>query len=374
MKTFIIVAHKFLTLPDDELVNFLVSRGDRVLHINHSFNDAPDRRTKASYYTGDQVEQYQTPDFKFLPEPLIYIKELIATWFIVARFKLTKIDYYIGLDGLCTLFGFPLKFLGFSKKVIYWAIDFVPRGRFNSKIIDAIYHAINTFGYKNADEMWDLSPRMKEARAEHLGLKDSDYNLLKVVPYGFWTDRVKKLTFEECDNSTLVFMGHIIEKQGLQLIIKTLPLLPDNISLKIIGIGPYKETAENLAKQLGVENRCNFLGKIDDIKELENEVANSAVALAPYIRSLDKWTYYADPGKVKTYLACGVPVLLTDLPWNTSEIVKRECGIVISEDVEDIARKINLLLEPTYNNKFRKNAIEYSKTFDYQNIFEKALE
>jgi glycosyltransferase involved in cell wall biosynthesis len=116
-----------------------------------------------------------------------------------------------------------------------------------------------------------------------------------------------------------------------------------------------------------------FLGRIGNIEDLEKEIATSAVAIAPYVRALDTWTMYADPGKVKTYLACGVPVLLTDVPWNAVEIVDQGCGLVISEDPADIAAKVLRLLDGETNEGMRSKARRYAKGYEWSNIFDAAL-
>src|SRR5690606_13081980 len=121
--------------------------------------------------------------------------------------------------------------------------------------------------------------------------------------------------------------------------------------------------------KLKLEKECIFLGRIDGMEDMEKEIAKSAVALAPYVKELDTWSYYADPGKVKTYLACGVPVLLTDIPWNAKEIEKKKCGIIITEETHDIADKVIMLLNSKINQQFRNNAIAYSQGFDYRVIF-----
>jgi glycosyltransferase involved in cell wall biosynthesis len=72
--------------------------------------------------------------------------------------------------------------------------------------------------------------------------------------------------------------------------------IPD-FQFKIIGGGRYRRALEQLAESMGVAHRCTFLGKIEDIRELERQVARSAVAIAPYVRALDTWTAYADPGR-----------------------------------------------------------------------------
>lgn len=371
----IIVAHKFLTQPDDDLVLFLNEKKyGNVLHIYHSFADAPDRRSYFTWYqNGQPFKQGQSRDFK-RSGPLIYFKELYFTLKWIWASKLVW-DTYIGMDGLCSLFGLLLKHARRVKKVIYWAIDFVPAKRFTAGWKNKIYHLINVYGYKHVDEMWDLGARMAEAREKLLGIKKTDYRFHRVVPYGVWTERIKKYSYEECEQNTLVFMGHLLEKQGVQLIIVALPEIIKKIpkfKFKIIGAGPFKESLIDLAGRLNVGSHCDFKGKIDDIKELEDEVAKSCVAVAPYAKKLDTWTYYADPGKIKTYLACGVPVLLTDIPWNAREIEATDCGRLIMEnDEDDIVAKLLELMQEPINQEYRQNAVKYSLSFDYESIFSK---
>ena len=284
------------------------------------------------------------------------------------------VDKFIGLDGLCVLFGNLMKSATDRiKKTIFWAIDFVPAQRFEGKLKNYIYGGINRLGYKHSDEMWDLGPKMAQAREDFLGVKLIDYHKHRVVPYGMWLDRITQYTYDECEKNTLIFMGHIHEKSGVQLVIDAIPeiimAVPD-FKFKIIGGGPYINTLLEQASSLNVLNYCSFMGKIDDILIVESEIARSALAIAPYISALDTFTKYADPGKVKTYLGCGVPVLLTDVPWNAEDIQRNACGKIISENKSDIAASIiDLLSNPIKTQQCRLNALNYSRSFNYEQIF-----
>ncbi|MBI3887667.1 glycosyltransferase family 4 protein, partial [Candidatus Microgenomates bacterium] len=323
MRNIIIVAHKFLTQTDDDLILYLnKNKHPNVMHICHSFSDAPDR---CSYYTwykeGLIYKEYKAKDYIARNDIFIYLKEFYFTlkWLMMSQIEW---DTYIGMDGLCVFWGNLARSLRRVNKTVYWAIDFVPENRFKSHIKNKIYLWINKRGYKESDEMWDLSPRMAEARKKLLAININYYKFHQVVSYGAWTNRIRKYRYEESDKNTVVFMGHLLEKQGVQLVINAIPeiikAVPD-FRFKIIGGGQYREALIALARHLNVINYCDFKGKIEDHKDLENEIAKSCLAIAPYIKELDTWTYYADPGKVKTYLACGLPVLLTDLPWNAQE-------------------------------------------------------
>lgn len=368
-----IVTHKFVTHPDDALVEYLnEEKRANVIHICHSFYDASDRKSYYSWYKKGKLFQYkETIDYKFLPEPMLYLKEVwFSFWWLF--FSPLKWNLYVGMDGLCILVGNILKFFRKVAHTVYWAIDFVPKNRFENEWKNKIYHAINTHGYKNSDEMWDLSPRMAEAREKYLGLKKTDYKKIQVVPYGMYLDRIKRFSYEKCEQNTLVFMGHIKKSQGVQIVIQALPKLirtNKKIKLKIIGTGPYIEDLKKLTKKLKVDTHCVFLGRIEKHLDVEKEIAKSVISFAPYIRKLDKWTYYADPGKVKTYLACGVPVIMTNLPWNSKEIEENKCGLIVSENPSDLLKAVQLLLQPQMNMDYRKNAIRYARSFDYGEMF-----
>ena len=66
-KNIVIVAHKFLTQPDDDLVLFLNQKKyENVLHIRHSFSDASDRCSYFTWYKdGDIYKEEKTGDYKF---------------------------------------------------------------------------------------------------------------------------------------------------------------------------------------------------------------------------------------------------------------------------------------------------------------------
>ncbi len=217
--------------------------------------------------------------------------------------------------------------------------------------------------------MWDEIPRVIEAREKLLGIRKTDYRKLRIVPYGVWVDRIRKYSYEECEKTALVFMGHLLPKQGVQLVLKAIPKIVEkipNFRFKIIGTGRYEKALKNLAQKLNVERYCHFTGKIEDDRELEEEIARSCVAIAPYIKELDTWTQYSGSGKVIKYLACGVPILLTGIAWNAKKIEDERCGMIISEEKRDIVDKI-ILLE--INQKYRENAIRYSESFNYEKIF-----
>ena len=377
MAEYVVVAHKFLPQPDDDLVAYLNAAGrHRVLHIYHSFPDAPDRCSFYRLYeNGVLAAQGSTRDYRRWAEPLVYVKEMFFTlkW---TRALGRSWDCYVAMDGLCALFGNLLRAGNRVKRTVFWAIDFVPANRFGGRVKNLVYAAINKHGFTRSDEMWDLGPRMAEARARFGHVRRDQYRKHRVVPYGLWLGRLPRYEYDRCERDTVVFMGHLLEKQGVQLVLEALPAIIARVPgarLKIIGGGSYREALERRASELGVAAHCRFMGKIARMEDLEDEVARSAVAVAPYVRELDTWTAYADPGKVKTYLACGVPVALTDVPWNAREIADAGCGRIVTQDPLDIAASVVEMLDPAVNQRMREAALRYASGFDWSNILGAAI-
>ena len=373
---FVVTAHKFHTTPEDDLVAYLNRRGaENILHICHSFSDTPHRRSYYRWYkNGTLVRERRTRDYAWLPEPLLYAKELLFTtvWVLTSS---VRWDRFVGLDGLCSTFGLVLRLFRKVDTVAFWNIDLVPEGRFDRPWKDAVYRRVNRFAALRADEMWDHTELMVAEKRRILGLTPMDYRTHRVVPLGIWTDRMPREAYSDCDKHTLVFMGHLLEKQGVQLVLRAIPRIVDELpdfQFKVIGTGAYEAELKRLTRELGVADHVNFRGRIEDDEEMEREIAECGAGIAPYIRELDTFTQFgADPGKIKTYLGCGVPILLTDVPWIASDVEARGCGFIVSERADDIAAMVTKVLsDPDVNQRCRENAAEFAREFDWDSIFQ----
>ena len=57
-----------------------------------------------------------------------------------------------------------------------------------------------------------------------------------------------------------------------------------------------------------------------DHRRVEELLAEASIAAAPSDPSETTFTRFADPGKLKSYLAAGLPIVLTDVPPNAREL------------------------------------------------------
>lgn len=335
-----------------------------------------------SYEKGKQMSEKIINRGKAIPVFDYFIDFLQTVWFVSVQQPHTNPllkgegTVYIGVDGLNCLAGLLLKKFGKVKKVIFYSIDFVPI-RFPNKLLNAIYHNIEIFCVKHADECWNVSPRIAEGRETFLHLSQKEY-AQKVVPIGIWNKDIKKRPFHQIKKHQVLFIGHLLEKQGVQMVLEAIPLIikkvPD-FTFIIVGGGEYEERLKQLVATLHIAKYVEFTGWIKDRKKIDEMMSKSAIAVATYKPEKEKlynFTYYADPTKLKDYLGAGLPIVLTDISYNAQEIAEKKCGILVEYTKSDIAKAIiTLLQEETQLKKYRKNALEYAQSFDWEKIFDK---
>lgn len=306
-----------------------------------------------------------------------YISDIFLTIFWVNSQK-GKYNVYVGVDVLNSLSGIILKKMGKVEKVIFYAMDFVP-GHFYNYFLNTFYHKVEEFCVKNVDEVWNVSPKIAEGREKFLHIESKKYPQ-RVVNSGIWTDKVKKFPFSKVRKHQLLFLGHLLEKQGLQMVLEATPeiikKIPD-FKFVILGGGEYEDALKLLSKQLGIQQFIEFKGWIKDREVIDTTLGESAAAVVLYIPEKEKiynFSYYGDPIKLKEYLASGLPVILTDVPHNAREIEKNKCGFVVKYDKKEITNAIISLLGDEKKLKtYRENALKYAKNYDWNVIFSKVL-
>lgn len=316
--------------------------------------------------------------------PKRYISTLIScfyeayitlSWIIQTK---KKFDVYIGVDNLNAFHGLVLKFFGRVKKVVYYTIDYFPT-RFENILLNKIYHALDKVCVRLADETWNVSGVMAEAREKNNNMDRHIYNRQHTVPIGIWYDQAPRKPLHKIDTHKLIFVGHLLAHMGVDLAVEALPSIRKHIpgiTLSIIGGGIEEAHLKQLVKKLGVSDAVRFYGWVRDRKRLEQIMSDGAVGLATFnTLILDEKVKNADPGKIKDYMLLGMPVITTNAISTAKEIQKRKCGIVIQYKKEKLASAVVQLLG---NKKklldYRNNALTYVRQFDYGNIFKPNME
>jgi len=316
-------------------------------------------------------------DVSFIEHPLFgnlmtWSFGLVDTfWHVIKQRK--RIDIYVGVDPVNAVVGVFLKRLGLISYLIYYTIDYVPQ-RFSHLFLNDLYHFLDKICLTVADETWNVSPRIAEAREKFKGLNCSVYNRQKVVPIGVWYDKVQRLPFAKIKRHQLFFLGHLLESAGVQFVIQAIPTIIKEIPdfhFLIVGGGEYEKILRDLVKKLKLEKYVTFTGWIKDRKKLDVIMADSAVAVALYDKKTSKTTHFSDPTKLKDYLSAGLPIILTNLPHNAKEIEEKGCGIIIDYNPNEVSKAIcQLMMNKTKLHQYRINALKMAKQYDWHKIYD----
>jgi glycosyltransferase involved in cell wall biosynthesis len=367
----VIVCHDSVFGPPHELRDYLLKiiKVKTLLFIGHSSFSMPNNPVKSSYFelyeNGIKIKKFKCKQI-LLPEYFAYIRDFILTVFWSIFENKLKIDYFIGLGNLNAFSGLVLKFLGKINRTIYYIIDYVPV-RFKNNQINNFYHWLDKYCATSCDFTWNYSGQMIREREKHWGFS---FGNQLIVPNG--VNVSLNLHSNNSNNHDLVYIGSLFKRQGIELILNSLPKLINNypdIKLKIIGQGPYKNQLKNLCKKLKIQDSVIFLGFIEDPKKADQIIQKCSLGMATYETS-HNFVGYTEPGKVKRYLACGVPMVMTDVSEISKDLVKYKCGFVINYDTEQLVKVISdYFNNPKIEISYRKNAIRYVGQFTWDKIF-----
>lgn len=373
-----VAAHVHTPVIFTDLERYLKSRPDlaSVTMIAHPLFTSNSSSSIRRYTTSTKAEVCKIGTTHKLPTPFQYIWELC--WTIVHVMHLSPSqDVFIGIDPLNALAGLILRVMGKTKKTVFYVIDYSPQ-KYKNLFLNRLYHAAEQFCARHADATWNVSQRIITARDQ---AAHTSFPRQHVVPVGVWEEEFKPYVNQAHNQNRLVFMGSVDEKQGIKHILNILPMLRKkipNIELLIVGGGSYLNQIKQIVQQLNITDCVKMTGYVAQNSDLYRHVASATLAVAPYERYIDgalSFTYFADPGKLKVYTACGVPIALTDVPHNAYELIDRGAAVLL-----DLANpeQMATTLAKTIQNKaqltsMRLKAQQYAQKYAWSKILDYAL-
>ncbi len=144
----------------------------------------------------------------------------------------------------------------------------------------------------------------------------------------------------------------------LHAFVAVLQKVPDT-RLLIIGEGEYRSSLEHLAAQLGMKDRVQFTGFVDEQTK---------------VRLLQEAWFMVNPSSKEGWgltviesNACGTPVLASNVPGLRDAIKDGSTGILYEYgNVDELAGKmVDLLTDNALRKRLGTNAIDWAKTFDW---------
>jgi glycosyltransferase involved in cell wall biosynthesis len=167
------------------------------------------------------------------------------------------------------------------------------------------------------------------------------------VPVSEWTPREIDHT---CKQINLLTVCRLVEKKGVDTLLRAAAQFDHDWRLTIAGDGPESDKLKTLAAQLGIANRCEFLGAVS------NECVRDLLMHADYFvlpcRTDARGDRDGIPVVLMEAMACGVPVISGDLPAIRELIEHGVSGMLVDgANSTDVA---NALEELERDETFRK--------------------
>lgn len=138
---------------------------------------------------------------------------------------------------------------------------------------------------------------------------------------------------------TLISVGNLVGNKGHHIVVDALARLP-GFQLVIAGEGPQRQALENLAIQLNVSSRLQFLGRVD-----QDQLARcySAADILVLASNREGW-----PNVLLESMACGTPVVATSVGGIPEIVTSASAGRLmpgrtaadVAEAVEDLWRHL----------------------------------
>ena len=208
-----------------------------------------------------------------------------------------------------------------SALLVHWAIDFVPQKSLNP-IVNFCYRFLERFMFKRVDVQIENSKAALEMR-QMLLKRIPPFHAL--APIGVFESDFVVPAIERLENPKVVYFGSIDDRNDGQFVAKVareLCLADTDVSFHFVGSGPLESKLKIQLSDLVLDNRVVFHGFVREQSTITSLLGDCVVAIAPFLNDDKQFTKYADPQKIKYYLAAGLPIFLTDVPPNARELAE----------------------------------------------------
>ncbi|KLU14225.1 MULTISPECIES: glycosyltransferase family 4 protein [Xenorhabdus] len=199
--------------------------------------------------------------------------------------------------------------------------------------------------YADSKVVFALTSLLREDIYKQYGVKTP----IVVAPDGvdmLAVESVKQTITGNDDSNTLpkkvLYLGSLHRWKGIPTVMKAMSYL-DNVELNIAGGTTEQiERLRQTAKQIGVNDKINFLGFVQPRKRFQ-VIAGSDICVLPLTKT-SIGSRYTSPLKLFEYMAMGKPVVISDFPSIRDAVDENAVNFADSEDAASFAEQIQWLI------------------------------
>lgn len=302
----------------------------------------------------------------------LYVRPLVEIYclFMIMSKQRHRKKIFIGINPLNAMYGLMLRGIFGISNIFYYTADYA-HVRFDNAVVNKLYHSIDRTVCHFVDAVWSVSTRIRDLRKKQ-GVSDGKNFLVPNSPK--YIEQTKE-DQEQCNKYELMIVSSSPTSTDIPTVLEALAMLKDvypELSLSIIGMKNWSETFSTQIDALAIRDRVHFYGSMSH-QDLYKRLKNAGVGVALYTNQ-SSWTYFSDSMKVRDYLACGLPVLMTDVMATAQDVGEYKAGEILAIDKQDIAHSIKKILadDATYAT-YKKNALKLAKDCDIYAILDQRL-
>jgi glycosyltransferase involved in cell wall biosynthesis len=159
------------------------------------------------------------------------------------------------------------------------------------------------FLMSNASRVIAVSPPEAELIIQHFPFLDGRVD---VIPNGIEPPPPAEPARVPAGKRVVLSVGRLESYKRFDALVQAVARLDDSILLALVGDGPQREALQRQARELGVEHRVLFLGRLDD-----TELASWWARADVFVSLSEQEAFGIALGEA---LAVGVPVIASDIP------------------------------------------------------------
>jgi len=296
---------------------------------------------------------------------IIGIKPLLklghgATLFSLLK-KLKKFDIiyfhypFFGTGLIIWLF----KILNPNKKIIiHYHMD-VKQKNILYKLLSLVEEIIKKSLFKKSDLIISASlDYIKNGQMKKIYKKYSQKFI--EIPFSVNTEEFKPKDSIENKEKTILFVGGLDKAhyfKGINILLQAVALIKNaEFKLKIIGSGDLMDDFKKMAQDLKIADKTIFLGKVNKEELIEN-YQKAKVLVLPSINNNEAFGIVLIEA-----MACGTPVIASDLPGVRSVFENNKSGLLIKPgNINDLKNKLEIILNKDELNEMGEHAYQLVK-------------
>ena len=175
--------------------------------------------------------------------------------------------------------------------------------------------------------------------AESVARIVGDDGKIFVVPNGVDTELFKPVSVK--DSNLITWVGRFVPEKGLVYLLRamrTVVEVHNDVRLALVGDGPLRAEMMKWVNKLGLTGKIDFVGSVGRV-EVAELLSKSSIFAFPSLRE-------GLPLSVLEAMACGVPVVGSDIPGVNDVVTHGENGfLVLPEDSKGLAESVLALLD-----------------------------